>query len=331
MFKRNIYIFLGVLWIMAMSVSCSTGHRQEQRIVKIGLTHNHTHSFTKALELFAEKVESKTDSRYKLKIFHSSQLGGESEMQQMLTIGSLEIALTGLLNSYEPLFTVFELPYLYRDRQHVLKVNNSDIIMDVASSLYPKGLHLLGFYENGFRNITNSLRPVHVPDDLRGLMIRTPENMAQVETIRALGAIPTPMSFSELYTALIQGVVDGQENPLQNIWSGRFYEAQRHLAVTHHIYNSVYVVASRRFWLSLPDEDREIFLDCLMESTLWQLDYMEHRDKELEILMQEANMEFTWPDRQLFEEATRPAYDAIYRQLGPKAQEIVEKIKMLTD
>jgi TRAP-type transport system periplasmic protein len=331
MFKHTAFYncFFCLLLFLAIFVACNRGQRPEPRIVKIGLTHNHTHSFTKALELFAQKVEKKTGGRYKLRIFHSSQLGGESEMQQMLTIGSLEIALTGLLNSYEPLFAVFELPYLYRDRQHVLEVNNSEIIMDVASALHPRGLHLMGFYENGFRNITNSVKPINVPDDLRGLMIRTPENIAQVETIRALGAIPTPMSFSELYTALIQGVVDGQENPLQNIWSGRFYEAQRYLAVTHHIYNSVYVVASRRFWLSLPLKDQEIFLECLMESTLWQLDYMEHRDKELEVLMQEAGMEFTRPNRQLFEDATQPAYEAIYRQLGPKASEIVAKIKAM--
>jgi TRAP-type transport system periplasmic protein len=328
MFNKKLPIILSCL-LVAILFSCSGVIKDGPRLVKVGLTHNQAHSFTKALQLFAELVEERTENRYEIKIYHSSQLGGEQELQQMVTIGSVEMALSGVLNSYEPLFSVFEMPYLYRDREHVLKVNNSDIIMDVSASLHPKGLHLLGFYENGFRNITNSVRPINTPDDMRGLLIRTPENTAQIETIRALGAIPTPMSFSELYTALIQGVVDGQENPLQNIWNGRFYEAQRHLAVTHHIYNSVYIITGRNFWLSLPEEDRAIFKECLIESTLWQLDYMEHRDQELAILMQAEGMEFTYPDKDLFEQATLSAYEALYRQLGEKARDIVNQIKAL--
>jgi TRAP-type transport system periplasmic protein len=325
---RKPYLFLFILPLLIM-VSCREIRRDGPRMVKVGLTHNKAHSFTQALEKFAGLINEKTEGRYTIKIFHSAQLGGEQEMQQMTTIGSVEMAVTGVLNSYEPLFSVFEMPYLYRDREHVLQVNNSDIIMDVSTLLHNKGLHLLGFYENGFRNITNSIRPIHTPEDMRNLMIRTPENLAQIETIKALGAIPTPMSFSELYTALIQGVVDGQENPLQNIWSGRLYEAQKYLAVTYHIYNSAYVIMNREFWLSLDAKDQQIFRECMLESTLWQLAYMKDRDEELARLMQDEGMEFTYPDMAEFEKACEPAYEALYRQLGPQAKEIVEKIKQL--
>jgi TRAP-type transport system periplasmic protein len=314
------------LWLVS---SCRGVIKEGPRVIRVGLTHNSSHSFTQALGVFAGLIEEETDGRYEIKIFHSARLGGEQEVQQMTAIGSVDMSVTGVLNSYEPLFSVFEMPYLYRDREHVLKVNNSNVIMDVSSLLHNKGLHLLGFYENGFRNITNSRRPIHSPADMRNLMIRTPENLAQIETIKALGAIPTPMSFSELYTALIQGVVDGQENPLQNIWSGRLYEAQKYLAVTHHIYNSAYVIMNRQLWLSLPDADKEIFKKCLLQSTLWQLDFMEDRDEELSELMQKEGVEFTYPDKQAFEQASLPAYDAIYRQLGPKAREIVSAVKEL--
>jgi TRAP-type transport system periplasmic protein len=320
------YILLFIVPVLLL-ISCSETRKDAPRMVKVGLTHNKAHSFTQALEIFAKLIDKKTEGRYTIKIFHSAQLGGEQEMQQMTTIGSVEMAVTGVLNSYEPLFSVFEMPYLYRDREHVLKVNNSDIIMDVSTLLHNKGLHLLGFYENGFRNITNSIRPVNTPEDMRNLLIRTPENLAQIETIKALGAIPTPMSFSELYTALIQGVVDGQENPLQNIWSGRLYEAQKYLAVTHHIYNSAYVIMNREFWLSLDLKDQQIFKECMLESTLWQLAYMEYRDDELIRLMQDEGMEFTYPDMAEFEKACEPAYEALYRQLGPQAKTIVEEIK----
>lgn len=327
MLVKKYFTGLGLLITVTFISSCLNIGKDEPRLVKVGLTHNEAHSFTKALYKFADLAEKKSEGRYEIKIFHSAQLGGEQEMQQMVTIGSVEMAITGVLNSYEPLFSVFEMPYLYRDREHVLQVNSSDIIMDVSRLLHKKGLHLLGFYENGFRNITNSKRPINTPEDMQNLMIRTPENLAQIETIRALGAIPTPMSFSELYTALIQGVVDGQENPLQNIWSGRLYEAQEHIAITHHIYNSAYIIMNRDFWLSLSEEDQKIFKESILESTLWQLNYMKNRDQELIDLMKDEGMKFSWPDKTKFEKACEPAYEELYKQLGPKAKEIVEAIK----
>jgi tripartite ATP-independent transporter DctP family solute receptor len=225
------------------------------------------------LEYFNTCLQEKCSGRLEGKIFHSSQIGNEKEMQEMLAIGSLDICISCILNTIEPLFTLFEMPYLYTDRDHVIKVNNSTIMQEVASSLEANGIVLICFYENGFRNISTTSTPVYHPEDIRGLKIRTPENPAQIQTIKALGGIPTPLSFSELYTALIQGVVDGQENPLQNIWFGRLYESQKFIAKTHHIYNSTYITASKRFWDKLEEADRQLIKSCIDESSLWQLDY----------------------------------------------------------
>ncbi|WP_020532563.1 TRAP transporter substrate-binding protein [Flexithrix dorotheae] len=320
-------LFTIVLWL---AVGCS---RQDNfpKVIKVGLSHGKSHSFTLALEKFASELEEKTNGKYKVKIYHSSQLGGEKEMQEMLTIGSLEMTVTGLLNTYEPLFSLFEMPFLYRDRHHAYQINNGPIVHDVAKSLNENGISLVGFYENGFRNITNSVKAINNPEDVEGLKIRTPENPAQIETIRALHGIPTPMSFSELYTALLQGVIDGQENPLQNIWYGRFYEAQKYLAVTQHIYNAAYVVVSNRFWDELDEEDQHIFKICMNASIQWQLKYMENLDRELEAKMKDKGVKFTYPDRVLFEKASYPAYQRLYEQLGPKAKLIVEKIKANED
>jgi tripartite ATP-independent transporter DctP family solute receptor len=301
------------------------------RTVKIGLGHGPSHSFTQAFEKFEKKLETRSDHLYNVEIYHSGQLGGENEMQEMLTIGSLEMTVTGVINTYEPLFSVFEMPYLYRNRKHVLKVNNSEIMDHVAESLTRYGIKLIGFYENGYRNISNSVRPIETPEDMEGLMIRTPENSAQILTMKALGASPTPMPFSELYTALAQGVVDGQENPLQNIWHGRLYEVQEYIAMTHHIYNSAYVLISYKFWKQLSPEDQELFRKCLYETTLWQLDYMKTLDKELEKKMKEKGVQFTYPDREAFKRATRSAYDRLYQKLGPKAREVVEEIRNMKE
>ncbi len=326
------YAMLFVIALMAGSLITSCGENTSKvQVVKIGLTHGKNHSFTQALERFARQVEEETSGKYELRIFHSSQLGGEKEMQEMLTIGSLDLSLSGIVNTYEPLFAVFELPYLYEDRAHVLRVNSGEVMQEVSRSLNDHNIRLIGFYENGFRHISNSVRPVMKPEDVEGLMIRTPENPAQIETIRALGAIPAPMSFSELYTALLQGVVDGQENPLQNIWYGRMYEAQPYISKTYHIYNSVYVLSSLRFWDSLPERDREIFDRALKQSSEWQLGFMENSDRELEAKMKELGVEFTSPDLGPFEQKTRQAYEVIYDTYGPEAKKIVERIKSLKE
>lgn len=324
-------IHIGCVFLVAISllqVSCSA-EASKARIVKAGVSHGPSHSFTQALEQFGEMLEDRTGGRYRVRVYNSAQLGSEKEMQEMLTLGTAEITVTGLLNTYEPLFSVFELPYLYDDREHILRVNTGDVMREVSSSLLPMGLRLIGFYENGFRNITNSVRPIHTPEDVEGLMIRTPENPAQIQTFKAFGAIPTPLSFSELYTALLQGLVDGQENPLQNIWYGRLFEVQQYLAMTHHIYNSAYVLISERFWNELSESDREIFRECVLESSVWQLDYMRKLDRELEQKLKDEGMEFTHPDREPFEKAAQPAYDALYEKLGPRAEEIVEEIERL--
>jgi tripartite ATP-independent transporter DctP family solute receptor len=281
------------------------------------------------MKRFGDRLATSSQGRYEVRVYDSSRVGSEKEMQEMLTIGTLEITVTGLLSNYEPLFTILEMPYLYRDREHVTKVMRSATVQKLSAPLIPKGIRLVGFVENGFRHITNSKRPINEPRDLEGLMIRTPENPAQIETFRALGAIPTPLSFSELYTALLQGVVDGQENPLQNIWFGRLFEAQPHLALTGHIYNSAYVLISEHFWSSISQEDRSLILEAVDKASNWQMQHMVNLDGELEVKLRQAGVEITEPDRVAFAEATEPAYQALYERLGDRARQLVEEIRKI--
>jgi len=300
-----------------------------QETIKIGIGHGPTHSFTQAMERFGQILEKKRPGEYKVQIFHSSQLGSERVMQEALTLGSLEMTVTGLLNIYEPKFALLEAPFLFRDRDHILKVQESDVVTKLASTLPPKGLRLVGFVENGFRNITNNVRPINTPADVKGLKIRTPENLAQIETFRALGAQPTPMPFAELYNALRQGVVDGQENPLQNINDGKLYEAQKHLAITGHIYNSAYVVISERFFQKQKPDQQKAILEAVREATLWQFNYIREQDVKLLESLKQQGMQVTMPDQSAFRTATAPAYEAFYTKLGPEAKTIVESIRAI--
>lgn len=300
-----------------------------QQTIKVGIDHGPTHSFTQTMERFGKLLEQKRPGEYKVQVYASAQLGNERVMQEALTLGSLEFVVTGLLNIYEPKFSLLEAPYLFRDRAHILKVQESGVVEKLAATLPPKGLRLVGFVENGYRHITNNVRPINVPADVKGLKIRTPENMAQVETFRALGAQPTPMPFAELYNALRMGVVDGQENPLQNINDGKLYEAQKYLALTGHIYNSAYVVVSEQFFAKQKPEQQKAIMEAVREATLWQFNMMRDRDGELLETLKQKGMQVTTPDQAAFRTATAPAYEAFYAKLGPDARTIVESIRSI--
>jgi len=295
--------------------------------MKVGIGHPPGQSFVVASERFKEMVEKRSNNRVKVDIFHSSQLGGEREMQEMVALGTLEMSVSGIVVVYEPLFALLEAPFLYRDRDHIKKVMDSPVVADLSQTLLAKGIRMVGFYENGFRNITNSKRPINAPADVRGLKIRTPENLAQIETFKALGAVATPMAYSELYNALAQGVVDGQENPLQNIWTGKMYEVQKHLAMTGHIYNSAYILASNKFWTGLPADLRKIAEDSIKEASYWQLDYIATLDQKLLDDCKGKGMQVTMPDRNAFRTATAPAYDTFYAKFGDRGKKIIEAIR----
>jgi len=297
--------------------------------IKIGIGHAPGHSFVVASEKFKEWAEKRSNGRIKVEIYPSSQLGGEREMQEMVALGTLEMVVTGVIVIYEPLFALLEAPFLYRDRDHIKKMHQSAVVAELAESLTKKNLRLVAFYENGFRNITNSKRPINSPADVKGLKIRTPENMAQIETFKALGGVVTPMPFSELYSALQQGVVDGQENPLQNIWDAKMYEVQKHLALTGHIYNSAYAIVNNKFWTSLPPDLRKIADDSIREASHFQMSIVEKLDQKLLGDLKAKGMQVTTPNREDFRKATSAAYDAFYAKFGDRARRIIEEIRKL--
>jgi len=321
--------FVGAVGVAIGLAWATSAWTAQTYTMKIGIGHAPTHSYVIASEKFKELVQRRSGGRLKVDIFPSSQLGGEREMQEMVSLGTLEMTVTGVAVIYEPLYALLEAPFLYRDRDHIKKVMASPIVAELGESLLKKGIRYVGFYENGFRNITNSKRAINSPADVRGLKIRTPENLAQIETFKALGAVATPMAFSELYNALAQGVVDGQENPLQNIWNAKMYEVQKHLAMTGHIYNSAYIVVSEKFWSGLPADLRKIAEESIREVSGFQLGMVADLDKKLLEDLKAKGMQVTFPDREAFRKATGPAYDAFYGKFGDRGRKIIERIRGL--
>lgn len=297
--------------------------------IKIGHGHSKKHSFNLAMEKFSTYVEAAAPGKYKVSIYPDAMLGSESAMQQQLTLGSLEIAITGVLAIYEPKLNLLELPYLFENRAQIRAVQESEAVTKLTASLPPKGLRLIGFLENGWRDITNNAHPIETPADVHGLKIRTPQDEALVQTFKALGAQPTPMPFSELYSALKQGVVDGQENPLQNISDAKFYEVQKYLALTHHVYNSAYVAMSEQFLTGQTEADRKIILDAMTKACHWQMDLLAKQDPVLLKALKDHGMQATSPDQAAFKKATEPVYDVFYQKYGQAARDFVAEVRAI--
>jgi tripartite ATP-independent transporter DctP family solute receptor len=192
--------------------------------------------FAKSAEEFAKKANAKLGNKAKVVVFGSSQLGGDKELLQKLKLGTVDMALPSTVMSSEvDLFGIFEMPYLVKDRKHMGAIEKEVVWPRLAPEAEKKGLKIVAVWENGYRHITNNKRPIKVPADLQGIKLRTPEGKWRVKMFQAYGANPSPMKFSELFTALQTGVMDGQENPFTQIYSAKFQEVQKFLSLTGHV------------------------------------------------------------------------------------------------
>ncbi|HXN44523.1 MAG TPA: TRAP transporter substrate-binding protein, partial [Xanthobacteraceae bacterium] len=194
-----------------------------------------------AAKQFASRIEARTDGAIKINIFANNVLGGPPEQAQQIKLGTIDMGLPtqGQLDKYDLAFAAVMLPFVFDGPAHVYRVLDGPA-MDWLSPLAEKqGFILLRNWDYGFRNVTNSVRPIHAPDDVKGLKLRTPPELQIQASMEALGAIVQAIAFPELYLALSQKVVDGEENPIPVIYFNKFYEVQKHLAITRHIYNNM--------------------------------------------------------------------------------------------
>jgi len=193
-----------------------------------------------------------------VRVFHSSQLGTDEDMIRGVRVGALEMFLPStIMSSVDDGYGVFEMPYIIVNRAHMKRVaENADARKALFDPQPLKGLRVLAYWENGFRHITNNVRPITKPEDLRGIKLRIPRGVWRQRMFQAYGANPTPMAFAEVFSALQTGVMDGQENPLAQIWGAKFHEVQRYLSMTGHVYTPAYPVAGEQWWQTLPPDVR---------------------------------------------------------------------------
>jgi tripartite ATP-independent transporter DctP family solute receptor len=216
----------------------------------------------------ADEIKKRTNGRYEIQVFPASTLGKEADINQGLTLGTVDIVLTGAsfaARSYPPL-AISYFPFIFRDAEHQLKYATSDTFRDLAAG-YDKasGNHIVALTYYGARHVTSN-KPVARPEDMKGLKIRVPDAPAYLAFPKALGANPTPIAFAEVYLALQNGTVDAQENPLPTIEAKKFFEVQKNISLTGHIVDSLLTVVSGQTWSKLSDADKKIFNDVMHEA-----------------------------------------------------------------
>jgi len=221
-----------------------------------------------AIDTFAREVERRTGGRYKVQNFYSGALGAERESVEGVQLGTLDLTLTstGPIPNFVPEVAILDIPFLFRDYAQARAVLDGPIGQEMLQKFPPKGIVALAWAENGFRHMTNSKHPVNTPDDLKGLKMRTMENPIHIQAYKQFGILPTPMAFTEVYTALQQGTVDGQENPLSVITSAKLDQVQKNLTLTGHVYSPALILMNKAQWDKLSPADRQAFQEAAKEA-----------------------------------------------------------------
>ena len=220
-----------------------------------------------AIDTFAKEVEKRTEGRYKIQPFYASSLGAEREATEAVQLGTQELTFTstGPVPNFVPEVKILDVPFLFRDYAHARAVLDGPIGQELLQKFEARGIKALAWGENGFRHMTNSKRSVSTPEDLRGLKMRTMENPVHVQAYKGFGIVPTPMAFSEVFTALQQGTVDGQENPLSVITSAKFEQVQKYLTLTGHVYSPGLFLMNKAAFDKLSAADKTAFLEAAKE------------------------------------------------------------------
>ena len=268
--KSLIRMFLALLVVAVLVPSSALAAKKT--VIKIGHGANEKYHMHRALLEFKKQVEVGSDGRLEVQIFPSSQMGPDREMIEGVQTGVLEMCVppSSFFPGWDPAFSVVELPFMYPSKQVALKTLHSGEGQKMLDRLEALDLVGLGWLENGTRHVTNNVRAIHSPGDLQGVKLRTMKVPAHVDTFKALGANPTPMNFGEVYSGLQQGVIDGQENPVAHIYSQRFFEVQKHMSLTGHVFTVYIPVINKTFFDSLPEDDRKLLLDSMAKAEDYQ-------------------------------------------------------------
>lgn len=275
---------------------------------------------------FAEVVKARTNGRVEVQVAPSAQLGDDAAMVTALRTGALDVSANsqGAVSAAVPEFAAFGMPFMFSSPAAAFKLLDGPLGKELADRSAEKGLVLLGTWDNGIRHMTNSKRPITKVEDMKGLKMRVPPDATLVDIMKSLGAEAQQIRFAELYVALQQGVVDGQENPLVNIHASKLYEVQKHLALTNHQFQMTPLLMSKRTWDKLSDADKKAVQDAAAEATALQRKLSQEADDRLLADLKGKGVQVTTPDKAAFEKATAEVDDKwMAGPIGPYVKKVI--------
>jgi tripartite ATP-independent transporter DctP family solute receptor len=272
----------GLAAMMLAAAVAFSGGAAAQTVLKFADTLAASDTHNDAARRMAELLKEKTGGKLAMTVHPAGELGNDNAILEGIRLGTIDLGTTGnpFFTSFAPRLNVMDLPYLFRDADHAHKVMDGPIGQELLKELEKSRMKGLAFWEIGFRHVTNSSRAVRGPEDLKGLKIRTTPNPAHVEAFKLLGANPVPMPYTELYMALQTGAVDGQENPINNIYANRLYEVQKHVSLTGHAYTASIVAMNLPKFKALPKDQQQALLDAAHEAALFQRELNRKQEAE---------------------------------------------------
>lgn len=290
-------------------------------VIRLSHVANETSPIHLSCVYFEEILEERSNGQFDVQVYPNSQLGGDRQAVEAVSIGSITATFPGtaVLAGFEPKFMVGDLPFIFKTRESAYQALDNELGTELNKLLEKHNLVNLGFGETGYRHITNNVRPITSPEDLKGISIRTMENPIHMASFRAWGANPTPISFSELFTALQQNTIDAQENPLQIISSSRFYEVQKYLSLTGHFFASGSVLINKEFMDNLPEDLRDLVYECGRDMVEYERKLTQEMEsqflEELKANGMEVN-ELTPEQKDKFIQMAQPVYEQYKDMLG---------------
>jgi tripartite ATP-independent transporter DctP family solute receptor len=320
------WLHVGVLsGAIALALSLFASPALAQLEIKLGHVGEPGSVFQKSADEFAKRANVKLAGKAKVVTYGSSQLGSDEELIPKLKLGTVDMALPStVMSSQVDLFGVFEMPYLVKDRAHMSRIEREIFWAKLEPEVEKKGLKVIALWENGFRQITNNKRPIKTPADLAGIKLRVPGGKWRVKMFQAYGAYPSPMKFSELFTALQTGVMDGEENPFTQIYSAKLQEVQKYLSLSGHVYTPAYLTVGTAHWNSLPADVRKILEDTAKETQAYVYETAAKDDEELLTKLKQAGMQVNDVDKNAFIAASKPIYDEFGKEVQG-AKELIDR------
>jgi tripartite ATP-independent transporter DctP family solute receptor len=282
--KSLLFLSVALLFLFANNGLAATK-------IKLGVVTKPGSAQNIVAEKFKELIEDRSKGAYKVKIFHSASLGNETEILQQIQMNTIQMGIItgGPFDTFNPIARVINYPFLFKDNAQVDEILDGPLGKEILTSLESSGFKGLSYSENGFRNLTNNKKPINSPDDIKGLKVRVMSSAIHQAIWKALGANPTPMPWP-IYTELEQGVIDGQENPLWVMEVYKFYEIQKYLSLTRHVYSYHIDVASLKWWETLEQKDQDMIQQAMYDAAVFERQDNRSKDAARLVLLKEKGM-----------------------------------------